>query len=459
MFWKLPPFRSLPNGREVWAWSMYDLANQSFTLLIITLLFPLYFKEVVVGDPQRGDAYWSIAAAASQLVVVLSSPVLGAYADCRGNKKLVLMVTGVVSAVLTCALALLKPDLVWLGFALFVPANIAYQLGENFLAAYLPHVATPRTMGRVSAIGWTSGYVGALVLLVITLSAMALLGWRDPAQWRPFFVLAGLWFALGIIPPGIILTEPPSRGLSGKHATIVGEAFARLAGTVGHAAAFRQLFRFLVGFFVYGLGVQVMIYFASILAADFGIRGTGLVWFVLQLTITAGVTAAVTGKFQDAIGARSTVIIYLLAWAASALALAGVTVGFPNHPPQWLFWLIGNGIGIGLGGIGTASRTMVARFSPKGQTAEFFGLWGFTYKLAAVVGVPSFGLLKASGLSIPGFGNANTPSLLLLAGFFVAGLLLVLRVNETAGVRAAMRAERDYQRSNGGAAKTPKLDP
>lgn len=428
---------------------MYDLANQSFTLLILTLLFPLYFKEVVVGDPQRGDSLWSIAIAISQLIVVLSSPLLGAYIDCRRCKKTSLMVTGILCAALTCALALLRPDMVWLGFLLFIPANVMYQLGENILASYLPHVATPRTMGRVSAIGWTSGYVGALLLLAIALGAMFALGWKDPSDWRPFFVLAGLWFAAGIIAPGLILGEPKGSTISGDHPTLAGEAAARVFGTIKRAAEFRQLFRFLIAFFVYGLGVQVMIYFAAILAKDFGIEGDRLVLFMLQLTLTAGIAAAVTAKFQDAIGAKATVIAYLSIWAASALALAGVTVAHPTDPPEWMFWVIGNGLGAGLGGIGTASRAMVGRFSPKGQTAEFFGLWGFTYKLAAVVGVLSFGQVKAwvGTISVAGspVGNANTAALLLLAGFFLVGLALTLRVNESAGVRAAMRVDRNDQ--------------
>lgn len=446
MLWKLPPFRSLPNGREVWGWSMYDLANQSFTLLIITLLFPLYFKQVVVGDPEDGDQLWGLAVAASQLIVVLSSPLLGAYADCKQCKKRLLMGTGVVCATGTAALAVLKPDMVWIAMAIFIVSNVAYQLGENFLAAYLPHVATDRTMGKVSAIGWTSGYVGALLLLAITLGSMFAFGMQAEEDWRPFFLMAGIWFAVGITAPWRILTEPPGRGLSGKHATIAGEAMGRLKETARRAGEFKQLVRFLVAFFVFGLGVQVMIAFASILAKDFGIEGTKLVLFVLQLTLTAGVTAAATAWFQDKIGARTTVLAYLAVWAASALALLGITLAYPVDPPEWLFWAAGNGIGIGLGGIGTASRSMVAKFSPKLQTAEFFGLWGFTYKLAAVVGVLLFATVKAQlggwFAGISPVGNANSPALLLLAAFFVAGFILTLRVNELSGVRAAKRADR-----------------
>ncbi|MEM9065986.1 MAG: MFS transporter [Planctomycetota bacterium] len=442
MLWKLPPFRSLDNGKTVWAWSMYDLANQSFTLLIITLLFPLYFKEQVVGDPSRGDFLWSLAVGISQGIVVLTGPVLGALADCRGLKKRLLISLGIGCAILTLGLFFLEPDAIWLAFLLFVPANVAYQLGENFLASFLPHVAGEKNTGRISAIGWASGYVGALLLLIITLGCMFAFGWQDTSMWRPFFLLAGIWFLLGIIPTALILDEPSRSPLPSDSGSTVGAALTRMKRTIEQASHFKQLVRFLIAFFVFGLGVQVMVAFSSILAADFGIEGSMLVLFVAQLTITAGITAALTAKFQDGIGARNTVLIYLAVWIASCLGMAAITILIPNDPPQWLFWVIGNGIGIGLGGIGTASRTVVGRFSPKGRTAEFFGLWGLAYKSAAVVGVVSFGVVKSRGQGLLPFGNANTAALLLLTAFFVGGLLLTLRVSETAGVRAAKRADR-----------------
>ena len=106
--------------------------------------------------------------------------------------------------------------------------------------------------------------------------------------------------------------------------------------------------------------------------------------------------------------------------------------------PEWLLWVIGNGIGFGLGGTGTASRAMVARFTPRHKSAEFFGLWAVSFKLAAAIGVLSFGLVKS--------GLGDTWALVLLPGFFVVGFVLLLPVNETRGVRAAQRATREYER-------------
>lgn len=430
---KLNPFAGLPNGKTVWAWGMFDLANQSFTLLINTLLFAIYFKEVVVGEPQRGDSLWSVAFSGSMLLVVLLSPLLGAIADVRGWRKRILMTLGVLCASLTCTLAFATPDMILLAMLLYIPANVCYQLSENFLASFLPSVSTPRNIGRVSATGWAMGYVGALMLLVITLGAMLTLGLEDPPGWRPFFVFAGIWFLLNMIPSALMLREPPVDTQTHQTGTLAGEALARLRDTISGVAQYRQLVIFLAAFFVFGMGVQTIVAFAAILAGDFGITGVGLVFFVLQMTLTAGLTAVATGFFQDKIGGRATVLIYLVVWMISALALFAISLSASK--PQWMFWVVGNGIGFGIGGIGTASRSLVGKFTPAHKTAEFFGLWGMVFKLAGVVGVLSFGQVKAY-IGMPA-------SLGLLFGFFAIGLVMTLFVRETAGLRAARRAERE----------------
>lgn len=422
---------------------MYDLANQSFTLLVVTLLFPIYLKEVIVQDAARGDSLWSIVNATSLGLTALLGPVLGAVGDCRGQRKGWMIGLGFVCSLLTLGLGVLGPGTWALAAMVFVPANLAFQLGSNFLNSFLPSLSRGSDMGRVSAIGWTMGYVGALLLLVATIGAMFGLGLRSSATWGPFFVFAGVWYGVNMIPAIRLLREPPREKVIGDDQWIVAAAWSRLVKTVREAARFRELFRFLLAFVVFSFGVQVMVAFASLLASDFGIREVGLVVFVAQLTVTAMVTAGLTAVFQDRIGAKATVNVYLWVWLASCAAMLAVTVVRPVGAPQWLFWVIGNGIGIGLGGIGTAGRTMVGLFSPAGRTSEFFGLSGTAYNLAGAIGVLSFGQVKAwvGGwwVSIGGVGNANTPALALLVLFFVGGLLLMLRVNEKAGREAAVR--------------------
>lgn len=445
---QLNPFKGLEKPREVFAWGMFDFANQSFTLLIITLLFSVYVKEVVAESAAQGDALWATMHGGSLLVVVMISPVLGAWADIKGFRKRLLMITGFTCALLTCLLVFIPSaasvglwQAVLIAALIYVPANVAYQLGENLLASLLPSVCSSRSVGRVSALGWSMGYAGALALLLITTGAMVVFGLKSPENWKPLFVFAGVWFALGIVPAGLMLKPdaPLKTGQAAQGKTALSVAVRQLFKTVRGVDQNRQLFRFLTAFFVYALGVQTMIAFASIIAMDFGFGKVRLVLFLLQITVTAGLAAVVTSRFTDRIGAKATVLIYLLVWIISTLGL--VLMSLTTGGPSWPLWLIGNGIGFGLGGIGTASRAMVGRFTPGHRSAEYFGLWGVSYKLAGAVGVLSFGWVKAT------LGNTN--ALMALCLFFVVGLVLVLRVNERAGVRAAHRAERDHDRDGG----------
>jgi len=439
-------FQNLKNPKEVFAWGLYDLANQSFTLLIITLLFPIYFKTVAVGDQQRGDALWSIGVSAALFTVVVLSPFIGTYADARAKRKQILMITGTICSLLTIAMVFIAPGQWWLGLALFIPANICYQLGENLLASFLPALSTPRTIGRISAIGWAMGYLGSLILLLCVITGVKLFNWSNTQDWKWFFIFAGTWFFLWMLPAGFILHEPtpqtpqaPQSSQSSTNGFTL--AITRLIATLKEASHFNQLTRFLIAFFIYGLGVQTMIAFAAILASDFGIQKMGLFVFTLQIALTAGITAIVVSKYQDRIGVKPTISIFLLVWILStgALFTAKVT-GLANGPNQWIFWVIGNGIGIGLGGIGPSSRAMVGLFAPERRVGEFFGLWGMTYKLAGAIGVLSFGQVKAW------IGDAQ--ALALLTTFFAAGLLVLLTVKVPKGIRAAKQADRTARKTN-----------
>jgi UMF1 family MFS transporter len=430
---RLNPFAKLPNGRAVWAWGMYDLANQSFQLLINTLLFSLFVQQVVIGDPAKGRTTWSIMIASSMLLVVVLSPLLGALADHKAWKREMLLTTGVVCAALTASLALIQPGQIALAFTLYLLAALACGLGENFLGSFLPEISTPKNVGYVSALGWTMSYIGALLLLGVTALFAFALDRTEPAQARPMFAFAGLWFAAGIFPAFLFLRERATPQPGAAH-TVIGQAFGRLAASAREAARYRHLTRFFLAFFVYSLGTTTVIYFLGLISDDLGNSLGQTIVFALAIALTAGLASALVAKFQDRLGHTRTVAIFLVTWVVATAGLAGLralmpTEGDPGVGLRAAFWGVAGLIGIGLGGIGTSSRAVVGAFSPAAKAGEFFGVWGAVYKLSTILGVVAFGQLRnALGLPV---------SLLVLAGFFAAGLLLLRRVNEPAGIAAA----------------------
>lgn len=426
----------IPNKRAVWSWAVYDLANQSFQLLINTLLFSIFVKEVIVGDAARGARVWSVMAAVSLVVIVVLSPLVGALADQKSWKRELLLASGVVCAALTASLALLGPGDVWLAAVLYVTAAVACGLGENLLGAFLPQLSTPKTVGRISAFGWTMSYVGALALLGIVALWAFVLGREGAEEARPLFVFAGVWFFAGIVPTMLFLRErevvgEPVRASTGLVFPTVAASVARLGRTVREVGRFRQLARFLAIFFVYSMGTMSVVYFLGVLGDDIGFGLGELVLFALVMSIAAGVAAGVTSQVQDRLGHRRTIRIFLGVWVVGVAALG---VSQLTGAPSWAFWTISSLLGVGLGGIGTTSRAIVGAFTPPDRAAEFFGLWGMVYKLAGVCGVLLFGVLSTV---LADAAVSRALAIGVVGMFFLTGFVLIGLVDEEEGVRVA----------------------
>ncbi|MDX2132622.1 MAG: MFS transporter [Planctomycetota bacterium] len=430
------PLRGLARPRQVWSWISFDVANQSFTLIINTLLFSIFFAKVVVNDDAIDDRLWALTYGASMLLTAALSPVLGAIADARAWRKEMLIGTGVLCGVLTCGLAFVQPGQLWLAVLLYIPANLCFALGENLLASFLPFLGPRDRVGGISGFSWGCAYGAALLLLVITAASMIGLGLKDPAQWRPFFVFAGVWFLALLVPTAIWLREPDVREPAGK-ASLVGAAYERLRSSVRNVASFRDLTMLLVASMFYGTGMSVVIFFASKLASEYGFEQADLVIFVAVITVSGIVGTFVPTFLQDRLGHRRSTVLLLIVWIVSVglfalYAFRREAAADPAAYPAWPMWAVGNALGFGLGSLGTANRAFVGFLAPESKSAEVFGVWGLVFKLAAVLTFP-FAWAK---------DTLGTPAaLLVLAGFLGVGLVLTLLVDERRGAAAAAKAD------------------
>ena len=147
--------------REVFGWAMFDFANSSYTTVIVTVAFSVYFTSSV-APPERADLLWGLAVGISNILVLLTAPLIGAAADDSGRKKPFLAATYLICVAGTAALYFVTPGSVVAGITLFVLSNIAYAHGENLVGAFLPEISTADTAGRISGLGWGLGYFGGL---------------------------------------------------------------------------------------------------------------------------------------------------------------------------------------------------------------------------------------------------------------------------------------------------------
>ena len=430
------PLNGFPQQRQLWSWISFDVANQSFTLIINTLLFSIFFSKVVVQNDAIDDRVWALTYGGSMLLTALLSPLAGAVADERSCKKRFLIASGLMCGVFTCGLGLIQPGQMWLAVLLYVPANFAFSIGENFLASFLPGLAKQDQVGRVSGFSWACAYAAALMLLIVTAGAMTVLKLESADAWRPFFVFAGLWFLAFTIPTALYLHEPQGKRVAHSGKNLLTAGFVRLGETFKDTARYKDLALLLGASLFYGTGMSVVVFFASKLAVEYGFEQVDLVIFVAVITVSGIIGTIIPTLYQDKLGHRRSVLIFLAVWLATAFGFALYAYLYDAHArsgvvakyPTWPLWVIGNLLGFGLGSLGSANRAFVSYLAPPNREAEVFGIWGLMWKLSAIMTFP-FAWVKDT------MGNAQ--ALLVLAGFLVVGLVLTLMINEKRGHAAA----------------------
>ncbi|HWQ40275.1 MAG TPA: MFS transporter [Burkholderiales bacterium] len=416
--------------REVWAWAMFDFANSGYTTVVITAVFNAYFVAVVAQGAVWGTFAWTVALSFSYALIVLTAPVLGAYADVHAAKKPLLALSTAGCVLATAGLALVGPGDLTLGIALLVVSNFFYGSGENLIAAFLPEIAKGRALGKVSGWGWGLGYFGGLLTLAACLAYVtwAQAAGQGAAQFVPVTMLiTSAVFLLASLPTFVLLRERAVPQAGAERAN----AFARTWDTVQHARRYQDLMRFLVCILFYQAGVQSVIALAAIYAQEamgFGSRETILLVLLVNVTAMAGALAF--GQFQDKLGHKATIALTLLGWLITiAVAWAAQTRG--------LFWIAANLAGLCLGASQSAGRALIGYLSPAQRRAEFFGLWGLAVKLSSIFGPLTYGVV--SWLS----GGDHRRALLTVGVFFIAGLLVLAGIDVRRGRRAARRAQRE----------------
>ena len=403
--------------REILGWCCFDFANSAFTTLIITVVYAVYFQKVVAANDPRAAGWWGTALAASQLVVLLLAPFVGSYADVTARKKTFLIGTAVLCSLATAALYFVGPGEVVLALLLVGVANLAFSLSENLCAAFLPEISTPANVGRISGYGWSFGYLGGLLSLVLALLIIRSGEGRVP--WT--FVMTGAFFFLASLPTLLLLREraQPRVLLTGENALSLGW---RLLLQLKHELPQpRTLAVFFVALTVFLSGLLAVVAFAALYATEvIGMSEAEVIglFVVLQLAGVAG--AFGFGFLQDRSGAKLPLVVSLLLWI-------GVCVGAALSHTKAEFYGVSALAGVGMGALQSSARAVVATLTPEGRSGEFFGYWGFFGKLAGVIGPLVFGWL------VTGFGYRAAIGV--NAGFFLVGLLILLPLTLAARAR------------------------
>lgn len=421
---------------------MFDFANQAYTLLIVTVIFGDVFTRLVVADApdyRLSNLLWSLALGLSALAVALVNPSVGRWADATGQRKqALLMITGLL-VVTSTALYGVTPGAIALAFTLVLVSHFAFALGEGLIASFLTDLAPPDRLGWISGLGWGLGYIGGLLATLVTLSFIGPVTLENFDQLRWVGPLCAAFVVVGTIPTFIWLKDRRTPRAAAPEAE--GVPVTRWRDAWAQLADFPDLKRLLVSVFFSMSGIAIIVSFAFLYGAQvIGWDDEVRVMMFVIVQLTAAIGAFSLGWLQDRWGPRQVYLLSQMLWVVAILAIwqtptvtrlinawAGV-----SWEAQYVFLVAGVLAGLSLGSAQSAGRALIGLLTPPARSAEFFGWWGTSAKLAMVFGLVGLGLLQTW------LGLAN--AIVFCAFLFFTSSLLAARVSIPRGLVARDRS-------------------
>ncbi len=417
--------------RTINAWAMYDWANSAFATTIMAAVLPVYYASVAGASlpGNRATVYWGYTTSIALLITAIISPILGAMADFRGAKKRYLTVFALAGIFGTALLFFVSTGDWLMASSFFIIGNIGFAGANVFYDSLLPHIAKPDEIDQVSTKGYAMGYLGGGLLLTINL-AMIMLAPEHLTELmtRLSMLSVAIWWLLFTIPLLRRVPEPDRRVLTGEEDfNPVQAGFSRLVQTFREITKYRQLLTFLVAFWLYNDGIGTIIKMATIYGTEIGIGKTDLIGTLLMVQFVGIPFSFGFGWLAKKIGAKTSIYIALLVY--TGVAIGGYFMQTAIH-----FWMLGFAVAIVQGGSQALSRSLFGRMVPKSKSAEFFGFFSVSAKFAGIAGPFIFAIVG----QIMGHSRLSIASLVI---FFIAGGLLLTRVDEKEGIRIAEAEE------------------
>jgi MFS transporter, UMF1 family len=414
--------RKIING-----WAMFDWANSVYNLVITTTFFPAYYAAVTSPSPDNfpngipflGRTYINTelkdyVMATGFLIIALLSPILSSIADYKGNKKNFMRFFCYMGAFSCSLLFFFDGSNVYTGLLYFMFAGIGFYGSQVFYNSYLPEIAAEKDMDRVSARGYSFGYIGSVLMQMIGFALVVLMPKGNPnLPLQITFLLVGIWWvSFAQITFRVLPISPKAERAAKKHGLANG--FIELKKVLDQLVHLPVLKRFLPAFFFYSVGVQTVM----LVAIDFGIKelkleNTKLIITAVIIQLVAIIGALAMSKLSARIGNLKVLILTVLLWI-------GVTLAGYFMQTETQFYILAALVGLVMGGIQSMSRSTYSKYMPETKdTASFFSFYDVTEKLAIVIGLFSFGFIE-------GLTGSMRSSLLVLAGFFAIGLIFLL---------------------------------
>ena len=411
-------------SRQEWSWAFYDWANSVYALVVMTAFFPLFLSSQVdsTGGNLSSTALLGYASSAASALVVLLAPLLGAVADQFGARKKFLAAFAVLGVCSTGGLALLSEGQALAAVFLFVAGNVGFAAANGFYDALLLSVTSAQKYDRLSALGFSLGYAGSLVLFgaaVLVFQNPGLLGFSAGSSVLPvIFVAVAAWWLLFTLPLLAWVKEETALRTAGAGLlATLGNALGELKDTVREVREHRQVGYFLLAYWLYIDGVHTVIKMAMAYSTDLGFKPEISLTAILLTNIIAVPATLLYAGFAARIGVKRSIM-------AGVGAYLLVTAGAPLMSEHWHFFILAGVVGLVQGGVQAMSRSMFARLIPANESGKYYGLYNMVGKFAAVIGP---GLMASTALLL-----GDRLSILAIPVLLIAGMWLLTRVDEPA---------------------------
>lgn len=412
----------MKNKSLLFAWCLFDWASSAFPVVIITFLFGTYFTSHVATNDIVGTYQWANAMAIAGVIVAIMSPIVGAIADNGGGHRIWLILFTLLCVINSFLLWFAYPNPLYVHSTLFfvILGTIGLELSVVFYNAYLPHIAPKNYLGRLSGWAWGLGYVGGIVALSIILFGFvkphySWLNTETAANVRLSGPICALWFLVFALPL-FFLAPDFNKGTLGMSAAIK-QGILDLKKTLCSLPSQPSILLFLIAHMIFIDGLNTLFTFAGIFAAStFGMNLTEVLLFGITMNISAGLGAILLAWVDDYLGGKPTILLSL-----ACMTLIGLPILFVQD--KNVFWIGALFIGLFVGPVQAASRSLMARLVPAQQATEMFGLYAFSGKITAFIGPWLFGVATL-------YFHTQRAGLASILFFFLLGGILMGGVKE-----------------------------
>ncbi|MBX7073413.1 MAG: MFS transporter [Pirellulales bacterium] len=415
--------------REELAWAMYDWASSAWSTLQITVVVSYLTGAVIPG--REGPLVYSLGISITMFFAAILSPIIGALADARANKRSWLIAATCLGAGSAILMGATPTEWPWLVAAFFFLTNFGFELCWGIYNGFLPEIADDQSMNRVSAWGFAFGYVGGALALIVALVIVlnpAALGLSKSDAARLAIASMGVWWFVFSLPAFLILRDKLTPTMAPRSVRAeAAAAMAKVWQTLLNLRRYGTLSLFLLGFLFYNDGMQTVITQASVFAQDvLKMETDELIKVILMVQFVSLPGALLVGKLSDWIGAKTTLHINLAIWVALV-----ISAFFVNTREQ--FWIMAAILALVMGGAQSVSRAIMGFMTPEKHAGEFMGFFNLSGRAVSMLGPMVFGITNY----FTGSAHIAIVSLLI---FFVVGWALITPVNIQRGKQQAGKA-------------------